>query len=231
MEHSRLNPRHDATPTSSSGTSTPNGGGSLLSASWTFPQPLSQAVGGLLRRFSSDPPHKDQASSNYSDSFASTSNKNEGIDGVYTPPYRTASPFQPPPLYPVNLEGYKDSTPESARLLTRALAEEIRLLVPPRLQLCEEWKLVYCLEEDGVSLGTLYKKCDELRGLRNGFVLVVRDGDGGVSILSSLRFRNSANTAIVVWCIFNRSSTSCTTLFRYWRMFSLARISNVSEFP
>ena len=55
------------------------------------------------------------------------------------------------------------------------------MLVPPRLQLCEEWRLVYSLEGDGVSLGTLYKKCDELRGLRNGFVLVVRDGDGGVS--------------------------------------------------
>jgi hypothetical protein len=104
----------------------------------------------------------------------------EGMDGVYTPPYRTASPFQPPPLYPVNLKGWRDGTAESARLLTKALAEEIRLLVPPRLQLCEEWNLVYSLEEHGVSLGTLYKKCDELRGLRNGFVLVVRDGEGGV---------------------------------------------------
>ena len=65
-------------------------------------------------------------------------------------------------------------------LLSHALAEEIRLLVPPRLQLCEEWNKVYSLEEDGVSLGTLYKNCDALRGLRNGFVLVVKDGDGGV---------------------------------------------------
>jgi len=80
----------------------------------------------------------------------------------------------------VTLKGYKDSTPETARLLSRALAEEIRLLVPPRLQLCEEWRLVYSLEEHGVSLGTLYKKCEDLRGLRNGFVLVVRDGEGGV---------------------------------------------------
>lgn len=182
MESFRAKPRHDSTPTSSSGTSTPNGRGSLLSTSWTFPQPISHAVGGLLRRFSSDPPHEEPPS-NYSDSFSTTSQKNEGIDGVYTPPYRTASPFQPPPLYPVSLEGYKESTPESARLLSRALAEEIRLLVPPRLQLCEQWNLVYCLEEDGVSLGTLYKKCDDLRGLRNGFVLVVKDGDGGVSIL------------------------------------------------
>jgi hypothetical protein len=102
------------------------------------------------------------------------------MDGVYTPPYRTASPFQPPPLYPVSLKGYHPSTALSAQLLSRALAEEIRLLVPPRLQLCEEWNLVYSLEQNGVSLGTLYKKCEDLRGLRNGFVLVVKDGEGGV---------------------------------------------------
>lgn len=102
------------------------------------------------------------------------------MDGVYTPPYRNTLPFQPPPLYPVKLKGYSSSISASAQLLSRALAEEIRLLVPPRLQLCEEWNLVYSLEQDGVSLGTLYKKCDDLRGLRNGFVLVVRDGDGGL---------------------------------------------------
>jgi hypothetical protein len=80
----------------------------------------------------------------------------------------------------VKLQGWGVETPESERLLTRALAEEIRLLFPARLQLCEEWNLVYSLEEDGVSLGTLYKKCDQLRGLRNGFVLVVKDAEGGV---------------------------------------------------
>lgn len=107
------------------------------------------------------------------------------MDGsVYTPPYRAASPFQPPPLYPVSLKGYNASTTQSAQLLSRALAEEIRLLVPPRLQLCEEWNLVYSLEQNGVSLGTFYKKCDALRGLRNGFVLIVKDGEGGVSSLS-----------------------------------------------
>jgi hypothetical protein len=80
----------------------------------------------------------------------------------------------------VKLQGWSVETTESERLLTRALAEEIRLLFPARLQLCEEWNLVYSLEEDGVSLGTLYKKCDELRGLRNGFVLIVKDAEGGV---------------------------------------------------
>jgi hypothetical protein len=104
-------------------------------------------------------------------------------DGPIYTPRRTASPFQPPPLYPLSLKGYKENTGESGRLLTKAIAEEIRLLVPPRLQLCEDWNLVYSLEQDGSSLGTLYAKGEELRGVRNGFVLVVRDGDGGVSAL------------------------------------------------
>ncbi|KAL2076106.1 hypothetical protein VTL71DRAFT_1049 [Oculimacula yallundae] len=151
-------------------------------ASWAMPSTVSHAVTGLLKRFSTEPSNKN-ASPLHSPTYGAPRSHQQhanGMDGVYTPPYRTASPFQPPPLYPVNLKGYHTSTPESAKLLSRALAEEIRLLVPPRLQLCEEWNLVYSLEEDGVSLGTLYKKCDELRGLRNGFVLVVKDGEGGL---------------------------------------------------
>ena len=168
---------HDHTPTSSSsGTSTP--AAPALSASWHVPLPstVSHAMTGLLRRFSTEPPK-----SHDSPTYPETKSKSTGgMDGVYTPPYRTASPFQPPPLYPVSLKGYHENTALSAQLLSRVLAEEIRLLVPPRLQLCEEWNLVYSLEQDGVSLGTLYKKCDALRGLRNGFVLIVKDGEGGV---------------------------------------------------
>lgn len=101
------------------------------------------------------------------------------MDGVYTPPRRNASPFQPPPLTPLTLQGYNSSTSLSGRLLTRALAEEIRLLMPPRLQLVDEWNLAYSLEQNGVSLSTLYEKCDGYRGKRGGFVLVIRDGSGG----------------------------------------------------
>jgi hypothetical protein len=89
----------------------------------------------------------------------------DGVSGVYTPP---------------RLKGYKSDTPASAQLLSRALAEEIRLLVPPRLQLVEDWSLIYSLEQDGISLATLYKKCEHLRDGKGGFVLVVRDGSGGV---------------------------------------------------
>ncbi len=69
---------------------------------------------------------------------------------------------------------------ESGKLLNKALAEEIRLLVPPRLQLVDEWSLMYSLEQNGVSLATLYKNADDYRGKRGGFVLVVRDAGGGI---------------------------------------------------
>lgn len=148
----------------------------------------SHAVTGLLRRFSSEAEQSDKTDSSMHSSQTFPSGKKNGlglsIDGTYTPPYRTASPFQPPPLYPLVLKGYHPDTPPSARLLSRALAEEIRLLVPPRLQLCEDWNLVYSLEQDGVSLATLYKNCEDLRGLRNGFVLVVKDSDGSVRALA-----------------------------------------------
>lgn len=166
------------TPTSS-GTSTPT-----PSSSSYFPATISHAVTGFLRRLSTDQHlEKGDSAPKQSTTFpATSSSSSNGMDGVYTPPYRDASPFQPPPLYPLTLQGYSASTAPSARLLSRTVAEEIRLLVPPRLQLCDEWKLVYSLEQDGVSLGTLYKKCEGLRGLRNGFVLVVRDGEGGVCL-------------------------------------------------
>ncbi len=162
---------------SNSGNNTPP---QSLSASWSMPTTVSHAVSGLLRRFSTETTSASKSHSPVHTPSYPSSQHGNGTDGVYTPPYRTASPFRPPPLYPIALKGYYDNTPASAKLLSRTLAEEIRLLVPPRLQLCDEWNLVYSLEQDGVSLGTLYKKCDDLRGLRNGFVLVIRDGDGGV---------------------------------------------------
>jgi hypothetical protein len=170
-------PVREHTPTSS-GRSTPTPpSSSYMSSSFT------SAVAGFLRRFSSDP-HPESADSHRSTSVntfpVEKRPPNSERVGVYTPPYGNLSPFQPPPLCPLTLKGYSESTAPSARLLDCTLAEEIRLLVPPRLQLCDEWNLVYSLEQDGVSLGTLYKKCESLRGLRNGFVLVVRDGEGGV---------------------------------------------------
>lgn len=171
---------------------------SLRSSYFTYP--VSYAVSGLLRRLSYDPSNsqKDGAASStaagLSQSFQSISedadaetrdsnnHSTANMNSVFQPPRRKLSPFQPPPLTPLTLHGWKASTTQKGRLLTKALAEEIRLLMPPRLQLVDEWELCYSLEQNGVSLATLYEKCDYYRGKRGGFVLVVRDGSGGVSI-------------------------------------------------
>lgn len=99
---------------------------------------------------------------------------------IFTP-LRTASPFQPPPLTPLTLSPGADTDPHSSalqqQLLSRALAEEIRLLVPARLQLVDTWRLAYSLDRDGASLSTLFANCHNFaqRSPRAGFVLVVRD--------------------------------------------------------
>ena len=64
------------------------------------------------------------------------------------------------------------------------LAEEIRLLLSPRLQLHETWSLRYSLEQHGVSLSTLYDRTRAAgagTGGGGGYVLAVRDSVDGVS--------------------------------------------------
>lgn len=101
---------------------------------------------------------------------------------VYNPK-RAVSPFQPPPLTPLTLT----ATGNTAPLLSRALAEEIRLLVPPRLQLVDTWRLAYSLERDGSSLATLYEHCRQYshRSQRAGYVLVVRDSSTGGAVFGA----------------------------------------------
>ncbi|OAA54505.1 oxidation resistance protein 1 [Niveomyces insectorum RCEF 264] len=98
-------------------------------------------------------------------------NNNNGVDGVYTPPatslHRSASPAPLPLLL-------------SARLLTPAIAEEIRIMVPERLRIEDAWQLAYSLEQDGASLATLYAKTAAYAASRSGFVLVVQDQEGSV---------------------------------------------------
>lgn len=111
----------------------------------------------------------------------------DGITQPFTPvrPSRSASPFVMPDYEPLVLKGYRHDTHRAAQLLTTSIGEAIRMNFPERLRICEEWKLVYSLYQDGSSLSTLYKLCDDYRGRRVGFVLVVRDGAGGVSRLPS----------------------------------------------
>lgn len=133
-----------------------------------FSYPVSRVVSGLYRRLT-DPPQK---SNNHNNRNANNMNTaHSSSTSLYTPK-RTASPFQPPPLTPLTLK-----SPSTTTILSRALAEEIRLLVPPRLQLVDTWRLAYSLERDGSSLSTLYDQCRKIseHNPRAGYVLVVRD--------------------------------------------------------
>ena len=173
-------------------TSTPSSRGSLHSNPSTpprsgsptpsyLPSSLASSVSNLLRRISTPASSTPTLSSLQTPTSVPHATSKRSDDAFYTPPNRHASPFQPPPLYPLSLRSHhSSSSTSSAILLSCALAEEIRLLIPPRLQLVESWDLAYSLDHDGVSLATLYKKCDELRGVRRGYVLVVKAGDGGV---------------------------------------------------
>ena len=158
-----------------------------LSASSTY---MSSMWTGLIRRFSSEetsfPSQMDSADDGSGPHHGIDNHYNlhhhllraDGVNGVFNPAKRTASPFRPPPLDPLILRGYRDGT---TRLLSTAVAEEIRAMVPERLRIAEDWKLVYSLEQDGASLSTLYQKCRVFERLRVGFVLVVKDQEGGVS--------------------------------------------------
>lgn len=152
----------------------------LISTFNYFTEPISYTVSGIVRRLSEDEaptPLAKALSANYNGSMM------DPTTGVYHPPpqpKRRLSPFQPPPLTPLTMKGYNQSTRGRARVLSKALAEEIRLLIPPRLQLMDHWQLTYSLEQNGSTLSTLYHLCDAYRGKRGGFVLVVRDASGGI---------------------------------------------------
>lgn len=133
--------------------------------------PVKHVVSSLYRRMT-EPPEHPVGKLLEARTSSSTSS------GLYIPPRRTPSPFQPPPLTPLELRHSLSPKAAESLLLTRSLAEEIRLLLPPRLQLLEHWKLAYSLEAHGSSLATLYEHCAKVSTYtqRSGYVLVVRDG-------------------------------------------------------
>ncbi|PNY29769.1 Oxidation resistance protein 1 [Tolypocladium capitatum] len=171
--------RTPATTSSSTIAGGPSAGSSpSLSSSSSY---LGSMWTGLVRRFSSD---DTQFGSQLDQSHPHHHHPHhleakDGINGAFTPAVRRASPFRPPPLDPLVLHGYRNGTARSARLLTSAVAEEIRAMVPERLRIAEDWRLAYSLEQDGASLATLYLKCRHYEGRRVGFVLVVKDQEGG----------------------------------------------------
>ncbi|KAI1289002.1 TLD-domain-containing protein [Xylaria venustula] len=149
---------------------------------------IGSAVWGLLRRIStvdSAPTPPPGISQLYHDNAQPPGAvipgaAGDGISGAFTPPRRAATPRGLPSLDPVVLHGYRADTDSDERLLARGVAEEIRTFLPERLKIMEDWRLVYSLYQNGSSLATLYQLCEKYRGVRAGFVLVVRDGKDGI---------------------------------------------------
>lgn len=173
----------------SSGNATPT-----TSAPNSYLTGLVGGFGGLVRRFSDMTTGQAHLSGQKSPTGHGESplswphHLNNGVNGVYTPPFhRSASPMRPPPLEPLDLKGFRDDTNDASRLLTSVVAEEIRIMVPERQRIEDEWNLVYSLDQDGASLGTLYDKCSGFDGTRASFVLVVRDNEGGVSTFQTFQ--------------------------------------------
>ena len=144
--------------------------------------PLTYTVSSVVRRLAEDAPPTPLG-------LALSANHNGSMSGYMaammsppptSPPHRRPSPFQPPPLTPLSLHGYSADTKRKSRLLTRALAEEIRLLIPPRLQLQNHWDLTYSMAQNGSTLSMLYSQCSAHEGKRGGFVLAVRDSAGSI---------------------------------------------------
>lgn len=87
-----------------------------------------------------------------------------------------------PPLRPIKFHGYSTNTRN--RLITSKAAEDIRTLLPARLGVNSDWKLLYSLEQHGASLNSLYRILKEQKDKKvydkNGYVLVIKDAAGGI---------------------------------------------------
>ncbi|RAH83673.1 TLD-domain-containing protein [Aspergillus japonicus CBS 114.51] len=180
------------------------------SAASYFSYPVTHVVSGLYRRFTDPQSTKNSTTTNNNNnkkkkdstmrrpwhSNTTPADASTATNTLFTP-IRTASPFQPPPLTPLTLTDPDSHQPPNNEdyLLTRSLAEEIRLLVPARLQLCDTWRLAYSLERDGASLSTLYENCRAIsqRSPRAGYVLIIRDASPSPSTTSSTPTNNNTS--------------------------------------
>ncbi|KAF3926765.1 hypothetical protein ABW21_db0207993 [Orbilia brochopaga] len=140
---------------------------------------LSSSVIRTLQRISSEVTGEDEFNNHRRNTHTAASDKGYGRTHYVEPkaPLRQPSPYLPPALSPLAFAGLPSlsASTSSSVLLTKTIAEEIRLLLPPRLQLHGTWTLMYSLDQHGVSLSTLYSRLG-----KGAFVFVVKDTSDGV---------------------------------------------------
>lgn len=80
----------------------------------------------------------------------------------------------------VKLTGYLPTTKN--RLVTPDMCDELRSLMPMRIQLYTEWELLYSLEQHGASLKSLYDNVapKSAAPMRVGYVIVIKDRKHGI---------------------------------------------------
>ncbi|QLQ77890.1 hypothetical protein HG537_0A01370 [Torulaspora globosa] len=80
----------------------------------------------------------------------------------------------------VKLNGYLPTTKN--KLLMPDMCDELRNLMPTRVQLYTDWQLLYSLEQHGASLRSLYDNVAPERAtpMRVGYVLVIKDRKHGI---------------------------------------------------
>ncbi|GME68984.1 unnamed protein product [[Candida] boidinii] len=137
----------------------------------SFRERASSRIKKVLSSRPSSPVNKSDMRTNNND------NDNDNNDNNNITPSLSDISYDEPPLTPLELKGYKDTTYH--RLLDINLAEELRLHLPPVLQIVHDWKLLYSLEQNGSSLRTLYdcaipRDSNEL-SRRQGYLLIIMD--------------------------------------------------------
>ncbi|QLL30324.1 hypothetical protein HG536_0A01410 [Torulaspora globosa] len=88
--------------------------------------------------------------------------------------------YQDDALPTVKLNGYLPTTKN--KLLMPDMCDELRNLMPTRVQLYTDWQLLYSLEQHGASLRSLYDNVAPERAtpMRVGYVLVIKDRKHGI---------------------------------------------------
>ncbi len=86
--------------------------------------------------------------------------------------------LEDPPLDPIVLKGYSSLT--KYKLMSTELADDLRNLLPTRMQLYGGWRLVYSLEQHGASLRTLYDNCTPPQGENPGYIIAIEDQQGNI---------------------------------------------------
>ncbi|KAJ2083863.1 oxidation resistance protein 1 [Coemansia sp. RSA 988] len=74
---------------------------------------------------------------------------------------------------PVQLLGRKDDIPKA---LTTTIASELRAVLPVQQRLAKTWRLVYSMDQHGISMNTMLQQCESEKAL----LLAIKDNNGRV---------------------------------------------------